>query len=110
MPEQHSLTPLLGMLQNQGRRVALVTDGRLSGASRKVPAAIHVTPQAARAGALASLREGDRVRLDREAGVLDALVDADEWPPREVAPQGRASARQGKRGSVCVDSGGRRTL
>src|SRR3546814_12842551 len=62
------LAPLLGMLQNQGRRVALVTDGRLSGASGKVPAAIHVTPEAARDGALAKLREGDMVRLDGEAG------------------------------------------
>src|SRR3546814_2800508 len=75
---------LLGMLQNQGRRVALVTDGRLSGASGKVPAAIHVTPEAARDGALAKLREGDMVRLDGEAGVLEALVDADEWASREI--------------------------
>src|SRR3546814_13874622 len=94
------------MLQNQGRRVALVTDGRLSGASGKVPAAIHVTPEAARDGALAKLREGDMVRLDGEAGVLEALVDADEWASREVAPNrarsapdaiGRASCRE----SVC---------
>src|SRR3546814_19399644 len=77
------LAPLLGMLQNQGRRVALVTDGRLSGASGKVPAAIHVTPEAARDGALAKLREGDMVRLAGEAGVLEALVDADEWASRD---------------------------
>src|SRR3546814_10256395 len=80
------------MLQNQGRRVALVTDGRLSGASGKVPAAIHVTPEAARDGALAKLREGDMVRLDGEAGVLEALVDADEWASREVAPNRARSA------------------
>ena len=85
MPELHSLAPLLGMLQNQGRRVALVTDGRLSGASGKIPAAIHVTPEAARGGALARLREGDVIRLDGEAGVLEALVDADEWNAREAA-------------------------
>src|SRR3546814_14958268 len=86
------LAPLLGMLQNQGRRVALVTDGRLSGASGKVPAAIHVTPEAARDGALAKLREGDMIRLDGEAGVLEALVDADEWASREAAP--RSDARR----------------
>jgi phosphogluconate dehydratase len=82
MPEMHSLTPLLGMLQNQGRRVALVTDGRLSGASGKIPSAIHVTPEAKRGGPLAKLREGDLIRLDGEAGTLEALVDAAEWAAR----------------------------
>jgi phosphogluconate dehydratase len=90
MPEMHSLTPLLGMLQNQGRRVALVTDGRLSGASGKIPSAIHVTPEAKRGGALAKLREGDMIRLDGEAGLLEALVPADEWmsrtPARDTTP------------------------
>jgi phosphogluconate dehydratase len=90
MPEMHSLTPLLGMLQNQGRRVALVTDGRLSGASGKVLSAIHVTPEAACGGALARLREGDLLRLDGEAGVLEALVDAAEFaartPDRDSTP------------------------
>jgi phosphogluconate dehydratase len=85
MPEMHSLTPLLGMLQNQGRRVALVTDGRLSGASGKIPSAIHVTPEAKRGGALAKLREGDMIRLDGEAGVLEALVDPAEWNARTLA-------------------------
>jgi phosphogluconate dehydratase len=85
MPELHSLAPLLGMLQNQGRRVALVTDGRLSGASGKIPAAIHVTPEAARGGALAKLRDGDMLRLDGEAGVLEALVEPAEWSAREAA-------------------------
>ncbi|MCY7354228.1 MAG: phosphogluconate dehydratase [Lysobacter sp.] len=84
MPEMHSLTPLLGMLQNQGRRVALVTDGRLSGASGKIPSAIHVTPEAAREGPLAKLRQGDVIRLDGEAGVLEALVDAVEWNARTL--------------------------
>jgi phosphogluconate dehydratase len=82
MPELHSLAPLLGMLQNQGRRVALVTDGRLSGASGKFPAAIHLTPEAARGGDIAKLREGDMLRLDGEAGVLEALVDPAEWAAR----------------------------
>ena len=86
MPELHSLAPLLGLLQNQGRRVALVTDGRLSGASGKIPAAIHVTPEAAAGGAIGKLREGDMVRLDAEAGTLEALVDAAEWKSRSVAP------------------------
>ncbi len=84
MPEMHSLTPLLGMLQNQGRRVALVTDGRLSGASGKIPSAIHVTPEASAGGALARLRQGDIIRLDGEAGVLDVLVDVKEWQARSV--------------------------
>jgi phosphogluconate dehydratase len=90
MPELHSLTPLLGMLQNQGRRVALVTDGRLSGASGKVLSAIHVTPEAASGGPLARLREGDLLRLDGEAGTLEALVDAKEFaaraPARDTTP------------------------
>ncbi|HET6397274.1 MAG TPA: phosphogluconate dehydratase [Pseudoxanthomonas sp.] len=86
MPELHSLAPLLGMLQNQGRRVALVTDGRLSGASGKIPAAIHVTPEAARGGPIGRVRDGDLVRLDSEAGTLEVLVDAAEWNGRECAP------------------------
>ncbi|MES5814469.1 phosphogluconate dehydratase [Pseudoxanthomonas sp. Soil82] len=85
MPELHSLAPLLGMLQNQGRKVALVTDGRLSGASGKIPAAIHVTPEAARGGAIGKVRDGDIVRLDSEAGTLEVLVDAAEFAAREVA-------------------------
>jgi phosphogluconate dehydratase len=84
MPEMHSLTPLLGMLQNQGRRVALVTDGRLSGASGKILSAIHVTPEAAMGGALAKLREGDIIRLDGDAGILEVLVAADEWQARSL--------------------------
>ena len=82
MPEMHSLTPLLGMLQNQGRKVALVTDGRLSGASGKIPSAIHVTPEAAAGGPLARLREGDIIRIDGEAGLLEVLVAEDEWSAR----------------------------
>ncbi len=74
MPELHSLTPTLSVLQDRGLRVALVTDGRMSGASGKVPAAIHVTPEAACGGPLARLRDGDLVRLDADAGTLTALV------------------------------------
>lgn len=86
MPELHSLAPLLGLLQNQGRRVALVTDGRLSGASGKFPAAIHVTPEAARGGPIARIREGDIIVLDGEAGTLEVKVSATEWAGRELAP------------------------
>ena len=74
MPELHSLTPTLSVLQDRGLRVALVTDGRMSGASGKVPAAIHVSPEAACGGPLAYLRDGDLIRLDADAGTLDALV------------------------------------
>ncbi len=74
MPELHSLTPTLSVLQDRGLRVALVTDGRMSGASGKVPAAIHVSPEAACGGPLARLRDGDVVRLDAVAGTLTALM------------------------------------
>src|SRR5580658_21777 len=74
MPELHNLTPPLGVLQDLGYRVALVTDGRMSGASGKIPAAIHVTPEAADGGALALVEDGDPMRLDAEAGTLELLV------------------------------------
>ena len=82
MPELHKLMPPLGVLQDRGLKVALVTDGRLSGASGKVPAAIHVTPEAANGGAIAKIRDGDIIRLDAPAGRLDVLVDAAEWAAR----------------------------
>jgi phosphogluconate dehydratase len=85
MPELHKLTPPLAVLQGKGFRVALVTDGRMSGASGKVPAAIHVSPEAEAGGPLALLRDGDIVRLDAPAGRLEALVDAAEWRLREPA-------------------------
>jgi phosphogluconate dehydratase len=85
MPEMHSLAPLLGLLQGQGCHVALVTDGRMSGASGKFPAAIHVTPEALDGGPLARLRTGDMVRLDAEAGTLEAQVDAASWAARVAA-------------------------
>jgi phosphogluconate dehydratase len=84
MPELHKLTPTLAALQDRGQRVALLTDGRMSGASGKVLAAIHVTPEAADGGALAKLREGDIIRIDAETGSMDALVDAGEWSAREA--------------------------
>ncbi len=82
MPELHKLTPTLAALQDRGQRVALLTDGRMSGASGKVLAAIHVSPEAASSGALAKLRDGDRVRIDAEAGTMDALVAEAEWQAR----------------------------
>jgi phosphogluconate dehydratase len=85
MPELHGLTPSLGVLQDRGFKVALVTDGRMSGASGKVPAAIHVSPEAARGGPIAKLRDGDVVRVDSAAGRLDVLVDAAAWAARAPA-------------------------
>jgi len=85
MPELHKLTPPLAVLQGRGFRVALVTDGRMSGASGKVPAAIHVSPEAAAGGPLAKLRDGDLVRLDAVQGTLAALLPEGEWAAREPA-------------------------
>ncbi|MBO9122730.1 MULTISPECIES: phosphogluconate dehydratase [unclassified Rhizobium] len=76
MPELHKLTPPLGVLQDRGFRVALLTDGRMSGASGKVPAAIHVTPEAVDGGPIARIMDGDIIRLDAIAGTLEVLVDA----------------------------------
>ena len=87
MPELHKLTPFLGVLQERGYKVALVTDGRMSGASGKVPAAIHVCPEACDGGPLARVRDGDLIRVDGRTGELRVLVDAAEFAAREpVAP------------------------
>ena len=86
MPELHKLTPPLGVLQDRGFRVALVTDGRMSGASGKVPAAIHVSPEAKLGGPLAKLRDGDVVRVCAETGQIEALVETAEWDAREDVP------------------------
>jgi phosphogluconate dehydratase len=85
MPELHKLTPPLAAQQGKGFKVALVTDGRMSGASGKVPAAIHVSPEAMAGGALAKVRDGDPIRLDATAGTLQALVPEAQWRSREVA-------------------------
>ena len=90
MPELHKLTPPLAVLQGRGFKVALVTDGRMSGASGTVPAAIHVSPEAFDAGPIAKLRDGDLVRLDAVAGTLDARVEAAEWAARQPAAPGAA--------------------
>jgi len=86
MPELHKLTPFLGVLQDRGHKVALVTDGRMSGASGKVPAAIHVSPEALDGGPLCKVRDGDIIRVDGEAGTLGVLVDQAELDRRERVP------------------------
>jgi len=95
MPELHKLTPALGVLQDRGYKVALVTDGRMSGASGKVPAAIHVTPEARCGGAIARLRDGDIVRLCAVSGALD-VVAADGWEQRLDAPPREDAAGTGR--------------
>ncbi|GBH30408.1 MULTISPECIES: phosphogluconate dehydratase [Sphingobium] len=84
MPELHKLTPALGVLQDRGFKVALVTDGRMSGASGKVPAAIHLSPEALGGGAIGKLRDGDLVRVCAQSGTIDALVDAATWDARDI--------------------------
>ncbi len=96
MPELHKLTPPLGVLQDKGFKVALVTDGRMSGASGKVPATIHISPEAAKGGPLGKLRDGDIVRLCAHKGSLEVLVDAAEWDAREAAKQPPAEPGVGR--------------
>lgn len=99
MPELHKLTPALGVLQDRGQRVAIVTDGRMSGASGKVPAAIHVTPEAALGGPLSRIQDGDVVTVDADGGVLDLHVDHHDFVQRPVtgrAPQGSEWAGTGR--------------
>ncbi len=86
MPELHKLTPPLGVLQDRGYRVALLTDGRMSGASGKVPAAIHLSPEALGGGPIGKLRDGDIVRVCAQEGVVEAMVDPADWDARESAP------------------------
>ncbi|MFP5076302.1 phosphogluconate dehydratase [Rhizobium sp. YIM 134829] len=85
MPELHKLTTVLGILQDRGQMVALITDGRMSGASGKVPSAIHLTPEAKDGGPIAKIREGDIIRLDATTGEVNVLVDAAEFAAREPA-------------------------
>lgn len=98
MPELHKLTPPLAVLQGKGYKVALVTDGRMSGASGKVPAAIHVSPEAAAGGPLAKVRDGDVIRLDAQTGDLSVLMSPAEWaarPTDSMPPALRANDSQG---------------
>ena len=96
MPELHKLTPPLGVLQNRGYRVALVTDGRMSGASGKVPAAIHCSPEALLDGAIGHIRDGDMIRVDAVAGTLTALVDSDAWAARSLAAAPPSASGMGR--------------
>ncbi|MGA8514386.1 MAG: phosphogluconate dehydratase [Burkholderiaceae bacterium] len=98
MPELHKLTPPLAVLQGKGYKVALVTDGRMSGASGKVPAAIHVSPEALAGGPLAKLCSGDLVRLDAPTGNLQALVSDAEWAARPVATMTAAQTQSNGQG------------
>jgi phosphogluconate dehydratase len=95
MPELHKLTPTLGVLQDRGHRVALITDGRMSGASGKVPAAIHVSPEALPDGPLARVRDGDMIRLDAANGTLEAVgVDLASRPPANSPPPPAGTGRE----------------
>jgi phosphogluconate dehydratase len=95
MPELHALTPALSNLQDAGYHVAMVTDGRMSGASGKVPAAIHVSPEILAGGPLGLVRDGDIIRVDASAGTLDALVPADIWAARKMATADLSSSHIG---------------
>lgn len=95
MPELHKLTPPLGVLQDKGFQVALVTDGRMSGASGKVPAAIHVTPEAVDGGAIAKIRDGDIVLVDGINGVLKVMISDDEFNRRDTATRDMSDAHWG---------------
>ena len=95
MPELHRLTPLLAVLQDRGQKVALVTDGRMSGASGKVPAAIHVSPEALLDGPIGKVRDGDIIRLDAVAGTLEAKVPAEQWAQRAVARRETSDSEHG---------------
>ncbi len=117
MPELHKLTPPLAVLQGKGFHVALVTDGRMSGASGKVPAAIHVSPEAAAGGPLARLRDGDVIRLDANTGTLQVLLPDAEWATREALPMpdalrranglgmGRELFANMRRNALCAEEG-----
>jgi phosphogluconate dehydratase len=113
MPELHKLTPQLSVLQGQGHRVALVTDGRMSGASGRVPAAIHVTPEAVDGGPIARLRDGDIIRLDADRSVLEVKLEEAELmarePVRHVQPQygmGRELFAPFRRAAAGAEAGG----
>jgi phosphogluconate dehydratase len=87
MPELHKLTPILGVLQDRGHKVALLTDGRMSGASGKIPAAIHMTPEATDGGPIGKIRDGDLIRVDADAGTLDFIGDEREFLARTPASE-----------------------
>ncbi len=98
MPELHKLTPPLSVLQGKGFKVAIVTDGRMSGASGKVPAAIHVSPEALAGGPLGKVRDGDIIRLNAVVGTLNVLVDEEAWAKRENAKMSESQAENNAHG------------
>jgi phosphogluconate dehydratase len=95
MPELHQLTPALASLQSKGFKVALVTDGRMSGASGNVPAAIHLSPEFVSGGPIGRLRDGDVIELDCRKGVLEALVPAEDWNQRQAQAPAAAAHTYG---------------
>lgn len=95
MPELHKLTPPLGVLQDRGFKVALITDGRMSGASGKIPAAIHMSPEALDNGAIGLIQTGDMIELDGEAGTLNVLVSDEELASRQHATADLSGVHQG---------------
>ena len=95
MPELHQLTPILGVLQDQGFKVALVTDGRMSGASGKVPAAIHLTPEASQNGPIGRINDGDIIHLDCKAGVLQVKIAQAEFSQRSNQKKENSNDQQG---------------
>ena len=95
MPELHKMTPYLGILQDKGYKVALVTDGRMSGASGKVPAAIHLSPEAVSGGEISKIKDGDILELNGETGELNHLVDPTTWDKREISLKTSADSEFG---------------
>jgi phosphogluconate dehydratase len=95
MPELHKLTPILGILQDQGFHVALVTDGRMSGASGKIPAAIHITPEALDGGMLSKVHNGDLITLDCDAQTLTLHVDDATLAQRQITPPDLSGNQRG---------------
>ena len=96
MPELHKLTPTLISLQSKGYKIGLVTDGRMSGASGKIPAAIHVTPEAMDEGPIACIKNGDIIELDARAGTLTLMVSEDEFASREPAKHQHKNTGMGR--------------
>ena len=94
MPELHKLTPYLGVLQDQGHRVALLTDGRMSGASGMVLAAIHITPEAARGGDIGKIKDGDLVTIDATAGEINVHANLDERPCAQLTIEQTGTGRE----------------
>lgn len=95
MPELHKLTPILGSLQSAGFKVALITDGRMSGASGKIPAAIHIVPEALEGGNIARIHNGDLIKLDANRGILEVLVENSEFSQRTIAEKPSKADQQG---------------